>query len=783
MKDSTNTALAGEQQTHADQAPDSERNIHVLAPDVAMRPVEATDNAAILAKLKAGEVLSPEDIAKLDAENTRIIESADQMILRAKEIKAEAAKVRGCKDGFMYMALLKSADLFMARSGFVSSVLPGASEAASAEVQIPSPAKLPQIGGTVADGLRDDVHGAVSTAVKVDHDLGNEEEVLTFFGIKNDTDGSKLVKDKKRIMDVLDEIALSRSDLKARQEYHKRRNSGALLKKIGSAGADAGRWVEGLFSPKATIYKQMKELQADDKIAAKKALEDDLEVINSGVDAIGEYVDKYYGVSFDLKGTDRKTIADFLDECMEVKDSIHYGTVQSFIGRKIRERKAQYHQEIAKIENDASYYENQVEMKQGSKYLRAKEWLFGKKVATATENTGITKTSNMRAVTKKERNRKAGWLVAAAAAFGLAVGGYGVVRSHNSKNDQIAQMAGKSGKKAVSGAAAEASGALEKALENKAKAELAAANAVAAPDNVAAIDPGKTEKVAEAAPAKHKLHGSTVYKYVSGKVAAASTARPKAAKSAVISKATAAIEKKAPEAKTNVVLDTKPLTSAEIELAMSSAENNILTYKKRIGLIYATGFVADKAADKAVEDKLVGNVNQVTARLNSLRTNENLKYLKIVYTQIEEALASLEKSSTAYRHAKAEQLARAVGHAEPDARDGLKKIETIKSLLGAKSSKFTIHHEVNSDVAPTGSSVTTIPYKVDLDGVAMSLAKIVDATRTGKDGLREHTPSFNLSPDVAAQYAADAKYYAGYLNFVEWYVRNRINDAKTVSFS
>lgn len=607
---------------------------------------------------------------------------------------------------------------------------------------------------------------------------------------------------KVRIKDVLDNLEIAAIRDREEEVMAARKAGSSKLANLGKMFTGALASLESIVYPKAELYRNMKKQKEGDLNEARASLERDIQSIRTGIGAIGEYVDRSFGISFHFDTTDSQQLRNFFDNCENNPNSPHYQAVRRIALEQVNARLDQYNSQVDKIQSDPSYDQNlkellygspalaattttpETEATKGSWYLRMKEKIGGlfkgkdksnerpellnKRIAIPViasaitfnavsqraklvdpqnldpreEQTNVVNIAALQAQQaerkSKERKRKGGIILAAAAALGIAgLAGFGVYKTTKdslNKNE---------------------SGEVAKGPKTTPTSTPSAVST--APVKVAAITdvPKESENIepVKPAPSVADEKGEKVQK-------PAIQAKSTKAKTYINTGKVPSVDKPEPKKTDNpeVKADDKvELSMAEKNAAATKAEGKVSAYKRKVDLILGKDF---KAAP-ADENHLIGLIGQVTDQMKTLRTKADLKKLDNTYAAIEADFNKLEQQRNVLMAPKY------VANAEVDSKIALGKLQVIKGLMANKGNKFTIHHTVRQTTDGRSESTIAVPYSVDLDQIEAKLNQIA------KRNSVSLTP--NVSEGQAKMDAADAHYWVGYLNFVDWYARYRLN--------
>lgn len=599
---------------------------------------------------------------------------------------------------------------------------------------------------------------------------------------------------KRRIKDVLDTLEIEEIRHREESEYINRKKGSSKLANLGGMIKGIFHTVESVISPKAALYRNAKTQQERDMAEARESLDRDIQRIRTGNDAISEYVDRSFGITFTFDTTNNAELGKFIESCKNPSNSGHYQAVKRIINEHVEARIAEYNLQMEKIQSDPGYKQNIDEMlygsaatenaeaTNGSLYLRMKERLSGwfgsdkkerlerpswidKRIAvpllgseimftppsqkaklidpqnidSRDETTQIVNIDNLRARQTErkteERKRKGGWLLAAAGALGLiGLSGFGIhkaIKDLDSRKDSSSEVA--EGPKTAPTATPTASAA-----------------AVSTP--VANVDAPKEGEQSTPAP---KLTDSKPEKVAKSPI----IVRPAPKLAKVIINNPSIADKPQPKAeKPEVKVDEKTeLTLDEKATALTKADSKISAYKRKVDLLLGSDFKVNPAE----EEKLIGLISQVTEQMKSLRTKGDLQKMDNTYAAIEADLNKLEKERTNLLAPKY------IADAEVNAKIAQDKLQVIKGLMSGKGTKFTIHHTVSQAKDGKTTSTLAMPYVVDLAQIEAKLKQIAERNSVGN--------SRTVTEAQARMDAADAQYWVGYLKFVDWYARYRLN--------
>ncbi len=171
-----------------------------------------------------------------------------------------------------------------------------------------------------------------------------------------------------RVHDYLNQLALQEERLiEKKLDYAEFKTRGSKWSRIGKSLLGAAKSVVTAIPklvdavlptgmqivPKMEMIAGQKESQARELVQAKRAYDEDVLRINSGYDAIGEYI--YQNGSHcisRLDSNDSKAVHNFVVECKFEEKSPHYPAVKAKIEKKLAERKVQYEKAVAAIQND-----------------------------------------------------------------------------------------------------------------------------------------------------------------------------------------------------------------------------------------------------------------------------------------------------------------------------------------------------------------------------------------------------------------------------------------------
>ncbi len=746
--------------------PDSGR-IQVLSTEKPPLNIRVED---IKTKIANGENLSQSEIDLFD-------QIANNLVGRVGTVVEEAK--RGTADTTTYLKMLRIAEAL----GFGDTASPLWREEGTTQIEINESINEVIASSEVSTETGDEVEVDFDVETEVDVDFDRDPEMDEFMNISNNPAMVDYSEEKRQLKSLLDGLALEHHNRQLAREYAETKATGSRLGKLARAVAGVpGRifhGLEGMIYPKAQIFRGMKVQKDNDKELARRVLEKELDTINSCIDSVSEYVDRSYGQTFSLDVSKTAEIQEFLDNCVSNPRSVHYRNTASITEEKIANKLFEYNAEIRKIDTDKSYQKNLEEMLNGSPasadqkatsgswYLRAKERLngsrnahisterpswIGKKIFVPTlgavinygraqqaqihdidkvpsqfETTVLTDLTKLKAQQKERRNKRIGWTAAAAAGLGLGLlGANGIYKSMFNKNKD-----------------AEVTSNID--LQRQAEKPLT--------QKLGSIDLTPTTKT----DAKDQPKAGPVV------TSGLPVVKPSKAKTIIAANKTGEKSDAVSPKTSREINASKPLNNAEKNAVMTEAQSKISAYKRLTATILGTDFPIG-AND---EETLLTLIDRITETLKTLHTHGELKTLEKTYDSIEAIFARLEKQRTAMIAPKY------IANAELDSKIGLEKLTTIKSLMGGKT-RFTIHHPVNQALNGKGKTETKLLYSVDLDSIGQKLAKIARETSVGRDR--------GLSETQAKLDAADAKYWVGYLNFVEWYAKYKVNDGKSVTF-
>ncbi len=530
--------------------------------------------------------------------------------------------------------------------------------------------------------------------------------------------------------------------------------------------------------PKIQAIEALKRDREQRIRTAVSACENDLLPIERGHEAIREYVDNFYGdliVPFNY--SDGNALAGFIEECLHDQSSLHYKNVQRIIQSKRQPRWDQMKQELAAIENDQFVQEKTTEIRQSSWLLRRIDELKSKFVVAtdqpkksppkATES--AAKGRKPAAIPTRPPQRRQGGNGGAGDGTGGGTGG-------SSDRPKRKWLQGLAAAAAVITGTLLLSGGRDNADKTPARQTASAQ----APEKM--VEPHRdndkkplenplAKTIPEKTATDQKMTGEKKPDNKANKPAPLSrlSTQSQKAKVAVLPKkpqtvdlAPAAQEQnldKPGEAEIPAQTD-KNLLNEEQKLAqLQILEAKINAYKRRIAIISkdTRNYPSDTETGQAIDANLkhiADSLDWIMSQMKQLQSREQIEKIAQKQVSIDRALNLLDQRVVAIN----------VAYGSNYAKSSINLLKETERLAASHGGVFSIEHQD----AKQGKNRT---YNVDLGKVSQRLTEIHNRL----------ADSQQLSPQEARLLQEDAKYWSGYLKFVNWYLQ--YNPGKVVKAS